>query len=117
MLRMVTTELAGRSGGLWTDQLIRPGRYAMLKKGRGNVVAAKEFASALITLLTAIEEVRIRPAQATTTPRASFLLTPLFVDTPCSTAAHGGYDQGDLRSEGSGKGDMTRGMAVWPWVL
>ena len=63
MLRMVTTELAGRSGGLWTDQLIRPGRCAMLKKGRGNVVAAKEFASALITLLTAIEEVRIRPAQ------------------------------------------------------
>ena len=82
MLRIVTTELAGRSGGLWTDQLIRPGRYAMLKKGRGNVVAAKEFASALITLLTAIEEARIRPAQATTTPRASFLLTPLF-DTSC----------------------------------
>jgi len=58
MLRMFTTELAGWSGAFWTDQLVRPGRYALQKKGRGNVAAAKQFASALVAFLTSISEVR-----------------------------------------------------------
>ena len=58
MLRMFTTELAGWSGAFWTDQLVRPGRYALQKNGRGNVAAAKQFASALVAFLTSISEVR-----------------------------------------------------------